>query len=381
MNMKIGILTFHNSHNCGSMLQALALQKILEDKYSATIRIIDFSNEAQQNMYAPIPKPSNWKRLIKSLIWATNYTQMVKQYNAFENFSQKYFNLTENRFSDPSLIENVVEGYDALITGSDQVWNVKCIDADDAYFLNFTDCIKKYAYAVSFGANNPFEISKERYTKYFKDFRLVSVREKNAQIWIEQATGVQVPVCLDPTMLLDKEEWENIVDIGINPVIKGDYIFYYCFGISEEIQRFLKYISSKMHMPVYFMEAKEWTLKACWKNNIKLIKDYGPDVYMNAVKYSKIFITSSFHGTAFATIYRKDFWYIKSKDSESSMDDRAVSFLTQLGLMDRYRTTSELKETNLFEKANYDSIDERIYELRGKSFDYLDNVIRDIRNE
>ena len=379
--MKIGILTFHNSHNCGSMLQALALQKILEDKYSATIRIIDFSNEAQQNMYAPIPKPSNWKRLIKSLIWATNYTQMVKQYNAFENFSQKYFNLTENRFSDPSLIENVVEGYDALITGSDQVWNVKCIDADDAYFLNFTDCIKKYAYAVSFGANNPFEISKERYTKYFKDFRLVSVREKNAQIWIEQATGVQVPVCLDPTMLLDKEEWENIVDIGINPVIKGDYIFYYCFGISEEIQRFLKYISSKMHMPVYFMEAKEWTLKACWKNNIKLIKDYGPDVYMNAVKYSKIFITSSFHGTAFATIYRKDFWYIKSKDSESSMDDRAVSFLTQLGLMDRYRTTSELKETNLFEKANYDSIDERIYELRGKSFDYLDNVIRDIRNE
>lgn len=379
--MKIGILTFHNSHNCGSMLQALALQTVLENRYNATVRIIDFSNEAQQNMYAPIPKPSNWKRLIKSIIWATNYTQMVKQYNAFDSFSKKYFKLTESRLSDPTLIKDVVEGYDALITGSDQVWNIKCIDADDAYFLNFTDSIKKYAYAVSFGANNPFEINNERYTKYFNDFRLVSVRERNAQKWVEEATGVHVPVCLDPTMLFGKEDWENIVDVGDTPVIKGEYIFYYCFGISEEIQRFLKYVSNKMQMPVYFMEAKEWTLKACWKNNIKLIKEYGPDVYMNAVKYSKVFITSSFHGTAFATIYRKDFWYIKSKDSESSMDDRAVSFLTQLGLMDRYRTTSELKETNLLEKANYTSIDERIRELRDKSFNYLDNVIRDIKNE
>ena len=101
--MKIGILTFHNSHNCGLMLQALALQTVLENRYNATVRIIDFSNEAQQNMYAPIPKPSNWKRLIKSIIWSTNYTQMVKQYNAFDSFSKKYFKLTESRLSDSGI--------------------------------------------------------------------------------------------------------------------------------------------------------------------------------------------------------------------------------------------------------------------------------------
>ena len=46
MNMKIGILTFHNSHNCGSMLQALALQTVLENRYNATVRIMSLYDEA-----------------------------------------------------------------------------------------------------------------------------------------------------------------------------------------------------------------------------------------------------------------------------------------------------------------------------------------------
>ena len=67
---KTGIMTFHASHNTGSMLQALALQHILETKCGVEAEIIDFSNPAQQNMYAPLPRPKNWKQQIKQLIWA-----------------------------------------------------------------------------------------------------------------------------------------------------------------------------------------------------------------------------------------------------------------------------------------------------------------------
>ena len=91
----------------------------------------------------------------------------------------------------------------------------------------------------------------------------------------------------------------------------------------------------------------------CWRHGIKLVKHYGPDVYMNLVKYADLFITSSFHGTAFATIYKKTFWYIRSKDSESSKDDRAITFLSQLGLMSRYKTVDELKQLDLYEKTNF----------------------------
>ncbi len=376
---KIGLITFHASHNNGSMLQALALQTILEKKYNCKVEIIDFSNEGQRNLYAVLPKAKNWKQVIKKIIWATNYLQLLKQYNSYNSFSKKYFNLTKDKYYNTQELIDIIDEYDAFISGSDQVWNVKCIDSDPAYFLSFVSSKPKYAYAVSFGANNPFDgESKEEYITYVNKFNKISVREKNAKKWIKEATEKDVPICLDPTMLFNEKEWEDIVVVNDSPIIKGKYIFYYCFGISKEVQKFLRLISKKMKMPIYFIEAKEWTLKMCWKNGIKLVKHYGPDVYLNLVKNSEVFITSSFHGTAFATIYKKNFWYIRSKDSESSLDDRAITFLSQLGLMSRYLTINELLTIDLYLPIDYEDVNMHLKILQERSFEYLDSVIEEI---
>lgn len=179
-------------------------------------------------------------------------------------------------------------------------------------------------------------------------------------------------------MLFNANEWESIIAINKGPIIKDKYIFYYCFGISEEIQCFLQRISKKTGLPVYFIEAKEWTLKACWRHGIKLVREYGPDVYLNIVKYANLFITSSFHGTAFGTIYKKNFWYIRSKDSESSMDDRATTFLSQLGLMSRYKTIEELEGLDLYKKINYTDVENNLNVLRGTSNEFLDLIVKEI---
>jgi len=71
---KIGILTFHASHNNGSMLQALALQRILSEKSTLPVEIIDFSNSEQKNMYSPLPKAKNLKKLIKNDIATESQT-------------------------------------------------------------------------------------------------------------------------------------------------------------------------------------------------------------------------------------------------------------------------------------------------------------------
>lgn len=378
--MKIGIITFHASHNNGSMLQALALQTVLSKKYDCDVEIIDFSNVQQRNMYSPLPKADNWKRVIKNIIWLTQYRQMVEQYNAYNRFSQKYFRLTEKNYKYSSELRELDGKYDAVIAGSDQVWNIACTDADDAYYLNFLKKTPKYGYAVSFGANNPFILDGEKKThkELVEQFSQISVREKNAKKWIQEALGREVPICLDPTMLLNTEQWENLVDIGKGPIIKGEYIYYYCFSITEDVQRFLKWLSKKTGMPVYFMEAKEWTLKMCWRNKIKLIRAYGPDVYMNVVKYSKLFITTSFHGTAFATIFKKNFWYI-SDGKVNKTDDRAQSFLTQLGLMGRYKTIEELMTTDLSCGPDYSEPYIKLAELQKSSYAYLDGVINEIK--
>ena len=210
---KIGIITFHASHNNGSMLQTLALQSILEKKYKCQVEIINFSNSGQRNMYAVLPKADNYKRVIKNIIWITKYNELKKQYNSYNDFLKKYFHLSEREYTFSEELKELDNNYDAVIAGSDQVWNIACRDADDAYYLNFLNNTPKYAYAVSFGANNPFELDGDKriHSDYIKAFKKISVREKNAQKWIEEAMGNRVPICLDPTMLLDKEQWENIV--------------------------------------------------------------------------------------------------------------------------------------------------------------------------
>lgn len=375
---KIGILTFHASHNNGSMLQTLALQSVLEKKYRRAVEIINFSNIEQRNMYAILPKADNYKRVIKNLIWLTKYNEMKKQYNAYNSFAKKYFHLSEQEFILSEQLKQLDNSYDAVITGSDQVWNVACRDADDAYYLNFLETTPKYAYAVSFGANNPFELdgNKTTHKDYIKKIKKISVRERNAQKWIEENVGEKVPICLDPTMLLDEKQWEEIVDIGNTPVITGKYIYYYCFSINNEIQKFLKWISHKSGMPVYFMEAKEWTLKMCWRNGIHLIGKYGPDIYLNVVKNATLFITTSFHGTAFATIYKKNFWYIND-GIPNKKDDRAVSFLSQLDLMDRYKTIAELKEIDLMKNPDYEKPYIKLEKLKKESFKYLDSILKE----
>ena len=380
MTKKIGMMTFHDSHNNGSMLQALALQHVLSTRYGLNPELIDFSNVGQRNMYAPIPKPKNWKQAIKAMIWATNKSQLKKQFDSFDTFKKKYFRLSPCSYSDSNQLKALESDYDAFLTGSDQVWNIKCTDADDAYYLSFVTNKPRYAYAVSFGANNPFALEgdSQKYESLFDKFNAVSVREGNAQKWIEEATGTKVPVCLDPAMLLDASEWEQLVDTFDKPIVDGKYIFYYCFEIKEEVQKFLKAVAKSLGMPVYFLDAKEWTLKSCWRNGIKLVGEYGPDVYMNMVKHSTLFITSSFHGTAFATIYRKNFWYIRSKHSETSLDDRASYFLTQLGLMDRYQSISELLSRDLMIAPDYSNVDQKLQILRNTSFDYLDAMKNDL---
>lgn len=375
---KIGLLTFHASHNCGSILQAFALQQILKDKYGREVEIINFSNKAQQNMYATLPKPRNYKQVIKALIWMTNLKQLKKQHKAYDLFIKKYLCTSEEKYSIASEIKYKGR-YTKLIVGSDQVWNVCCIDADDAYYLNFANDVNKYAYAVSFGANNVFKIkdNKDEYAKWVEEIRYISVREKNAQKWIKEATGRDVSICLDPTMLLNAEQWEKYIDIGEQPIIEGRYLFYYCFEISFEIEKFLKKVSQKENIPVYFFEAKEWTLKCCWMNKIKLVKEYAPDVFLNVVKNATMIMTTSFHGTAFSTIFRKNFWYIDSGHNSEDKDDRALTFLNQLKLMSRYKTMDELLKIDLNCAPDFSECEVALEELQKKSFEYIEMILKD----
>ena len=254
------------------------------------------------------------------------------------------------------------------------------MNADDAYYLNFvSDFNRRYAYAVSFGANNPFADSslKDHYLNLVNKFNKISVREQNAKKWVSTATGREVSLCVDPTMLLSQGEWEKTVQLGSAPIIQGDYIFYYCFSISQEIASFLHQVSKKTGMPVYFFEPKEWALRCCWKNKSRVVKKDGPEAFLNYMKYAEMVFTTSCHGTAVSAILHGNFWYNDSGHNDLSKDDRAVSFLTQLKLTDRYKTISSLLQTDLSLIPDYTQPDQALAKLREEAFEYIEGIVND----
>lgn len=141
--MIIKTITLHCTDNCGSTLQAMALQRYLE-KCGHDVEIID---------YAPAYLKYNgnfMKSVAKTILFAKD-SFMQRRKN--RNFSKQYLRITKEHYKNYSALKQNPPKADAYITGSDQIWNLsyRCGN-DEAYYLAFGDCeIPKYAYAASVG--------------------------------------------------------------------------------------------------------------------------------------------------------------------------------------------------------------------------------------
>ena len=332
--MKIAIITFHASDNCGSQLQTYALSKVIQEYVGVTPDIIDYSNRRQQEMYATFRKIHRVKDLVFNLYRLLFFYWLRPYHKSFRDFISNYVHLTNVRYSLPDELKELDGKYDVYIAGSDQVWNTKARDFDDSYFLDFVTRGRKIAYATSLGATNIIEKSCDRikYTRLLNEFSMLSVREKNAQLLLQPITDKPIELLLDPTLLLPKSDWDALA--GEEPLIKGKYIFYYAFSYAETPNRIVKTISEKYNMPVYIVDANAWTMGRMFMDGFKLAQKFGPKAFLNLIKYSELVLTTSFHGTALSVAMGKKFWFIKTP-MLNPRDDRAISLLNQLGLLDR----------------------------------------------
>ena len=372
---KTAIITFHNSYNCGSMLQALALQEKLKEITGTEVSIIDFSNEGQQELYSIFSKPTSLRKIIKNCLCVPVYKRLVKQKADYERF-MKHFQLTDKHYSNTEELSELDGKYDYYVCGSDQVWNIRCPDADDAYFLSFVDNGVKIAYAPSFGGADLAKVAPnpEKYKDLLNKIDYLSIREANGKRWLENLTGREAKMILDPTLLLNKNEWLKFA--LPERVIKGNYIFYYAFHYSKEQNEIVQSISKKLNMPVISMDPKMWMLRGVFAYGVKLSPEYGPAAFLNLMSNASLVLTRSFHGVAFSTIFEKQFWML-GKLTNPDGDDRAASILNQLGLSDRMIALDEIKAgADLMKPIDYDSVRAKLGNLQAESIDYIKNAFQ-----
>lgn len=365
---KIAILTFHNAHNYGAMLQAYALQKKCEEY--GKCEILDYENKKISNQYKIIrivgKNPIN---IIKrAVLDIKNYKKRKLRAEKFNNFMNGYMNLSLKRFKKEKNLKKENIKYDILITGSDQVWNPKIVgELSDVYTLNFSkDNVKKISYAASVGSVDYIDEYKEKFIKTLDRLDYISVREDDACKSLNNLTDKKVERVIDPTLLLSKEEWNN----NLNNIEKlnNKYIVAYVVEPDDEYIRIVNDLSDKTGLPVVHFGIKN----PGYKNVLKSAYTEGPLEFVNYIKNAEYVVATSFHATVFSIIFNKKFFVVPHRKTGA----RVTNLLDLLNIENRaFYDFEEFKNIDYTFDTDWNEVNKKLEEEREKSINWLKNAI------
>lgn len=365
---KIGIITFHSAHNYGAMLQVYALQQLI-DKYSYYVNVIDYRDKEIDKHYKVISiDNSNIQSRVKSTI--SNlifYNKNKKRYDIFNKFMNNNLRLS-NTYNGIDDIKKNAPKYDIYITGSDQVWNTRIVgELSDAYTLNFGDKnIKRISYAASIGENTLVNKYTDDYRNKLSILNHVSVRELDGKKALENVINKDIEVVLDPTLLLDKEEWEN--KLISNAKINEKYILAYVVEYNQEYVNIVNYLSKKTGLKVVYFEKRN----KYYENPLKSAYTEGPFEFVDLIKNAEYVIATSFHATVFSIIFNKKFFVVPHVKTGS----RVTNLLDKLQIVGRdINTLEEFKAINYDETIDYNNVNKILEKERSKSIEWLINAI------
>lgn len=367
---KIAILTFHNAHNYGAMLQAYALQKKCEEY--GKCEILDYENKKISNQYKIIrivgKNPIN---IIKrAVLDIKNYKKRKLRAEKFNNFMNGYMNLSLKRFKKEENLKKENIKYDILITGSDQVWNPQIVGGlSEIYTLNFGENeIKRISYAASVGDVNVISDNKEEFLKKLSNLNYISVRENDAKDELQKIINKDIEVVLDPTLLMSREEWNSEI-ISINKC-NQKYIVAYVVEPDTEYIKIVNELSRKTNLPVVYFEAKN----SGYTNVLKSEYTAGPLEFVNYIKNAEYVVTTSFHATVFSIIFNKKFFIIPHKKTGA----RVTTLLKKLGIDGRiFSNYDEFKTIDYDFETDWSIIEKNLKNEQDASIKWLKNAINE----
>lgn len=388
--MKIGIFSCYKHHNYGSMLQSYATQMAVESLgYTAITanytKPINYMTQSKLRYY--YHKITNKDilcgkiRLVLSRIKEKKYPEVVSgrkiRDKYFDDFALNRFKVSENNSSRADLC-SFAESCDAVIVGSDQLWNPINVE-HDFYTLTFVpDRINKISYATSIGASVIPKYQIPTYREFLNKIDYISVREDNAAKIIKNLNiNKNVNVVLDPTLLFDRQQWMTIQTES--PVISDKYILCYFLGVNENHRKFARELQKVTGYKIVTLpHLDEFVVQDLKFGDISAY-NVGPSEFINLIRNAEYICTDSFHGTCFSIINHKLFFTLNrynSKNSQST-NSRIDSLLSMLGLLDRRINEFDSSSFDYLIKKSidYSFVDEILTVKRKESISFLRNAL------
>ncbi|WP_281532027.1 polysaccharide pyruvyl transferase family protein [Anaerocolumna aminovalerica] len=368
--MKVGIVPLlYDEYNYGGILQFYALQRVLRDN-GIECNIIFFDNEEKvcdtsvkkQDMFVLTLKKTIYKLLNKKKKDKLERIMQPRK-RKIDLFKESYYS------SVVDSKEVLFTEYDAIICGSDQIWNPAW--ARRRSFLEFVpDEINKVIYGASLGCESMTNTQKAIFKPRIERLQHVSVREYSAKKLLDSfVENVNIKVVLDPTLLLMPNEWGKIVKSNKF----NDYIFTYFLGEYSDKKKYIQNIADKNDLKIVNIPcASGERLDENIFGDIQ-VKDADPAEFIGLIKGAEYVFTDSFHACVFSVLFQRQF-FVFQRDGNSKMYGRISTLLKNFQLPDRNIEIG--KNIDEIPKINYIYNEVNQKQLREQSLKYLFGSIR-----
>ena len=184
---------------------------------------------------------------------------------------------------------------------------------------------------------------------------------------------------LDPTLLHSQSEYAGIEEPhGVSGIESGKYIFVYATPLSREFMKLIKKFAKRNDLDIVIWHNDIWLKRFGWLTGVKCPKGQNPGKYLDLIKNAKFVCTSSFHGVAFATIYRKNFVVLENEGMRAGQDDRMTGFLKRLNLFDRIVSLSKFDD-KMNEPVEYADFEKELKIQQELSHNFLEVALNSER--
>jgi hypothetical protein len=377
--MKIGILTQPLHNNYGGLLQNFALQTVLNE-LGHEVYTINISRKEHHLTFmkmASIAKRSFLRILGHDIViraWPTEQESEVISQNT-RQFVKR--NIKTTKPITQKLNQRLIKEYefDAYIVGSDQVWRPCYSPQQPTYFLDFlknNSNVKKLAYAASFGVSE-WEFNKKQtiyYGELLKLFDAVSVREDSGVKLCKRYFDVDATHLLDPTMLLNKEEYVSLVE-KMNISKSPGNLFIYILDKNEDKSAIVNSVADQFKLDPF----SAMPTRSFYEPGRKDINDcvFPPvEEWIRGFIDAEFVVTDSFHGTVFSILFNKPFIAIANKSRGLT---RFESLLKLFQLEDRLIFSYKDLNMNGLKEIDWEKVNAILKRERKKSKLFLEKYL------
>ena len=387
---KVGIISlYHNSYNYGGVLQAYALNHVIDRLGYKAVQIdykpirdnhIDSAANRylkQHSIWQLIVKGINrsYKKLFIRIAGKEQESGIQKRKAIFDEFKKTY--IASSPLYDTMTIKKAADEYDTFICGSDQIWKPTVVD--DGYMLAFTKKSQfASSYAASLSVDSLSESDNERYKNWLGHLTNISVREEQAVKLLSSLTEKSVIHVCDPTLLIDGKEWSEICGSKMENAIEGNYLFCYFLGDDKVFRKQARLFAKRCgYKIVNFPSLQQKPIPTDEKFGDYKIYSASPFEFIRMINSASFVMTDSFHATAFALNLNKPF-YVFERSAITSMNSRITSLLSLTGCEKRF--VSDIGKTIDLHKEDsidWNSVNSSISSFRNSSLNYLRTCIPD----